>query len=265
MSDALEQEFDDFRAAPVAPGADPAVRRARRDRRVLPDHAVRLALHRPALVLLGRLHRRLRQDAVDPGRAVLRLRPADGRQRRRQHGGRLPVAPVPPARLARADRPRPLPRRGGPDPHAAAGLGGRRDRPLRRRRGQRQVADLPALGQPRAVPLRRPLLPQGRRLLRLHPALAALPGRVRDRRSGALGDHLPRRPLPVRRDPAPGRHRPDVEHRHHPALGPGRPRPAGQGGRLLPRPLRPGHRRRVRWSPAWATPTSTRCCRPATS
>ena len=38
--------------------------------------------------------------------------------------------------------------------------------------------DVPAVGQPRAVPHRRPLLPQGRRLLRLHAAVAALRGRA---------------------------------------------------------------------------------------
>ena len=70
-------------------------------------------------------------------------------QRRGEHGDRLPGAAVPPPRLPGADRSRPLPRRGRADPHPAAGLGGRRDRAVRRRRRQRQVAHVPAVGQPR--------------------------------------------------------------------------------------------------------------------
>ena len=123
------------------------------------------------------------------------------------------LAAVPPTRLPGADRPRPLPRRGRADPDAAAGRGRRRDRAVRRRRRQRQVAHVPAVGQPRAVPHLRPLLPQGRRLLRLHPAVAALRGRLRDRGARAVGALRARRALPVRRHPAAGRDRPDVDDR----------------------------------------------------
>ena len=187
MSDSLEQEFDDFQPRRISRARILLFVGGRRDRRDLPGDDVRLALHRPALVLLGRLLRCLRQDALDPRRAVRRLRGPDGWRGRCQHDHRLPGPAVPSARLPGADRPGPLPRRGRPDPGSAAGLGGRRDRALRRGRRQRPVALLPAVGQPRAVPHLRPLLPQGRRLLRLHPALAALPGRLRDRGAGALG------------------------------------------------------------------------------
>ena len=65
-----------------------------------------------------------------------------------------------------------------------------------------QVAHVPAVAQPRGLRQGRPLLPQGHRLLRLQPAVAALPRRLRDdgavHRAAARGG----RALPLRRHPA---------------------------------------------------------------
>ena len=67
MSDPLEQEYDDFppRRSRRARILLFVVRR--RDRRDLPGHDVRLALHRPALVLLGRLHPASSTPCSGPG------------------------------------------------------------------------------------------------------------------------------------------------------------------------------------------------------
>ena len=54
-----------------------------------------------------------------------------------------------------------------------------------------------------------------------------------------------RRALPVRRDPAAGQPRPAVRRGAGAALGAARAVRAGQGARLLARPLRPGHRQRA--------------------
>ena len=91
MSDPLEQEYDDFQPRRGSRARILLFVVRRRDRRDLPGLDVRLALHRPALVLLGRLLPGLRHHALDPGRAVRRLRAADGRRGRGQHGHRLPV------------------------------------------------------------------------------------------------------------------------------------------------------------------------------
>ena len=96
--------------------------------------------------------------------------------------------PFQPARLTGADRAGPLPRRRGADPHPAAG------RPWPSVIGL--FGGVAANGKWRtfllwanreSVPHHRRVLPQGRRLLRLHPAVAALRGRLRDRGAGAVG------------------------------------------------------------------------------
>ena len=61
-------------------------------------------------------------------------------------------------------------------------------RALRRRLGLGQVADVPALGAPAELREDRPVLPQGHRLLRLHAAVDALPGQLRDHRAGHRAD-----------------------------------------------------------------------------
>ena len=61
----------------------------------------------------------------------------------------------------------------------AADRGRRRARPVRRRLRLRPVAAVPAVAAPLAVRHQGPVLPQGRRVLRLRPAVAALPGRLR--------------------------------------------------------------------------------------
>ena len=210
--------------------------------RVLRPHHVRRLVHRPALVPLGRVRRRLHEAVLDPHRAVPLLRRPDGGRGRRQHGAGLPDAADVPAELAGADRPGPLPRGGHPDPDLAAGrrLGGRR--PLRGVLGGGAVAPLPALAPRRAVRQQGPLLPQGHRLLRLRPAVAALPGQLRDGRDRGRAARGRRGPLPVRRDPAADLPRPAVGRGAGPALAAARRVRAGQGGRLLPRPVRPGHR-----------------------
>ena len=120
--------------AEAIPGADH--HRVGPDRGVLRDHDVRVGLHRPALVPVGRLRPGLQHAALDQDRPVRGVRRRDGRRRRRQHVPGLPLPPALPAGLARADRPGSLPRRGHADPDlAAAGrLGG--DRPVRRRLGR---------------------------------------------------------------------------------------------------------------------------------
>ena len=106
-----------------------------------------------------------------------------------------------------------------------------------------QLAQLSALAARRAVPPEGPVLRQGHQLLRLQPAVVALRRRLRDGRRdrGDPGDGG--RALPVRRHPAAGAARPAVGRGAGAVLGAARRVRAGQGRRLLPRPVRPGHRR----------------------
>ncbi len=98
---------------------------------------------------------------------------------------------------------------------------------------------VPAVEQRRGLRQGRPVLRQGHRLLRLQPAVAALPRRLRDDRA-VHGAH-PRcgRALPLRRHPAAVRLRPGVRRGPGAALRAVRAVPAAQGRRLLARPVRP--------------------------
>ena len=159
---------------------------------------------------------------------------------RAEHAAGLPAAPDVPPELARADRAGPVPRRRHPDPDPAPGGRLAADRALRRQLGARSVAALPAVAQRRVLRLPRHLLRQGHRLLRLRPAVAALPGRLRDGGDRGGADRRGGRALPVRRRPAAGDARPAVRGGAGPALGAARRLRAGQGRRLLAGPLRPG-------------------------
>ena len=184
----------------------------------------------------------LQHHVLDPGRAVRRLRAADGRLRRAQHGARLPVATDVPDAVARAERTRALPGGRHTGPHLAAGRRLGAARPVRRDLRVGPVAPVHAVAQRWQLRSDRPLLRPRHRLLRLRSRLAALPRR--------LGDGLRRRraadgragPLPLRRHPAADPARPAHRCGAGPPLGPPRPVRARQGGRLLARPVRPGDR-----------------------
>ncbi len=189
------------------------------------------------MVLPARLHRGVPYPAADRGPAVRRRRAAHRRRGLRQHAAGLPLAP----RL-RTGRPGP----GEPgalpgDDRAVAQAGGDRtaDRagPVRGVGGEPALADLPALVERGRVRHQGRAVRARRRLLRVHPALAAVRGGTAHR------DHLPGRcgrrdhPLPLRRVPAPGA---------EPAVHPGRTDapvldrgdvPAAAGGGLLARPV----------------------------
>ena len=221
--------------AAASPAADPA-RRRRGGGRVL---AVRGHLDRQAVVQQPRLRLGVQPADLDPGAAVRGLRRRHGPDRRGQPLPRVPAAADVPAALPGAGQPRALPR--GRHPAAAAPAGRRQPhlRRLRRGLGHRQVAHLHALEQPPGLRQGRPVLPQGHRLLRLQPAVAALPRRLRD--DGAVHRPAPRggRALPLRRHPAAVRVRPRLRRGPGPALRAVRAVPAAQGRRLLARPLRP--------------------------
>ena len=144
--------------------------------------------------------------------------------------------------VARAVGPRPLPRGRHPDPDVADDRRRGPARPLRRYVGLGPVAPVHAVAQRRSVRQRGRLLRARHRLLRLRPAVAPLPGRLRDgvlRRRAADGRA---RPLPLRRHPAPDARRPALRRRPGAALGAARRVRARQGCRLLAGPVRPGQR-----------------------
>ena len=169
----------------------------------------------------------------------------------RQHLPRLPVPAVLPAQLARAERPGPLPRRGHPDPHLAAdrrlGRAGR----LRRQLGDRGVAQLPRCGATACRSTRRTpgstrtsastssTCPGCHYLVDFTMAalvIALIAAAVVHYLYGGIRLQTPRDRLS---GAGPGA-----------ALGAARPVRAGQGRRLLARPLRPGAPSPGRCSPA---------------
>ena len=209
---------------------------------------LRVLLDRAPVVPLGRLRRGLHDPAADAHRPVLRLRRPDGRDRRRRDGDGLPLPPGAVAGDARHAR-----RRHGPLPRAAVAadeLGDRRrrdrDGPLRRRVRDRPVAQLLAVAPRPGLRHDRPLLREGRRLLRLRAAVLALPRRLRDGAGGRRPDRHGRHQLPLRRHP-PVREarRPAHQRGADPGVGAAGPLRAGQGRRLLARPLRPGDQLRL--------------------
>ena len=159
-------------------------------------------LDRAPVVLLGRLPGGLHDPGPHQDRAVRGVRHRDGAGGGGQPPAGLPVPADLPAVVARAGQPRPLPRGGHPDPDPAAGRRLRGDRPLRRRHRVGQVARVPPLAQRRRLRPVRPLLQARHRLLRLRPAVAALPGGLRDGGHHHLVDRRRGRALPLRRDPA---------------------------------------------------------------
>ena len=119
--------------------------------------------------------------ALDPGAAVLGLRPADGRRGRGEHGRRLPDAaavPLPPSpEQTGLDRYR-RGRHAASAPGSLVGVGVLSAVFARLgRAGEWRTSCCGATGPSFGVKDDR--LPQGHRLLRLQPTLAALPGRLR--------------------------------------------------------------------------------------
>ena len=154
----------------------------RAGRRVLPGLGVHRRLDRPALVRERRLLRGLHQGAVDQASRLFLvfglLMAVVGRRPTWCVAYRF--RPLFRPDVARAGQPRPLPRGGRPAAHVAAG---RRARscsacsPAAPASGQWRSSCCGGTGS--AVRHDGPVLPQGRRLLRLRPAVAALPGRLR--------------------------------------------------------------------------------------
>ncbi len=156
------------------------------------------------MVQQPRLLQRVHQGARHPGAAVRGVRPAARRRGRGQHRDRVQGPAGFPAGVAGTGQPGPLPR----GRRAASALGADRHRlgarPVRGQLRCRPVAPVPAVAAPRAVRHQGPLLQQGRGLLRLRAALAALPRELRDGGHRAQPDRGRGRALPFRRDPAAG-------------------------------------------------------------
>ncbi len=120
----------------------------------------------------------------------------------------------------------------------APGGGGGDPLPDRRLAGDRPVAELDPLQERVPVPELGPPVPPERRLLRLHPALPAVPRALGVGRAGGHPARDGAQPLPERRYPGPGPAPAGASGGEGAHLGHPRAHRAGQGGRLLPGALR---------------------------
>ena len=200
--------------------------------------------HRRLVVRLRRLPRRVRQGADDQGPHLRDRGPRHGRCRRRE-----PRCGIPHPADLRADDTGPAGPRAVPPGHRAAAPPRRHrhpggPRPPRRLRLARRVAHGAPLGQPRAVRHPGPAVRDGRRLLRLHPAVPALPRLLRHGRPRARVRRRRLHPLRLRGPPAP-RPRADDAGRLRAPRRPRRPHRPHPRGVLLARPLLPVDRARV--------------------
>ncbi len=147
----------------------------------------------------------------------------------------------------------------------APGRGRRRTVSDRRIPGHRAVAELDPLLQQHPVRDHRPPIPPQRRVLRVHPAVPAVPRPLGAGRPVRRAAGHGAQPLPERRDPDAGITAEGAPGGEGPHLGHPRPTGTGQGRGLLPRPLQsgpveqrvhPGRRlhRRQRQAPGPRTP-----------
>ena len=201
---------------------------------------VRRLLHRRPVVLLGQAPLGVAQALRDQGRADGDLR---GHLRRdaagQPDGGRAPAPRRAPRSTPRTSSSSGTRRSIGP--YARWLRVGGRGRAVADRRipGHRPVAELDPVPQQHALRRHRPAVPPQRRLLRVDPALRAVPG--------PLGPGGPDRgpaghaaqPLPQRRHPDAGLAPAGAPGGEGPHLGHPRTAGPGQGGRLLPGPVQP--------------------------